>query len=73
MLPFNHLNQRLPKYSTVPDWCELSGMGRTRTYQALGAGDLRAIKVGARTLIDVDHGLAWLASLPPAQIMAPRP
>jgi hypothetical protein len=47
-------------------------MRRSATYNALGRGDLKAIKVGARTLIDVEAGLAWLRSLPPAQIRAPK-
>ena len=38
----------------------------------LGRGDLRAIKAGTRTLIDVEHGLADMRSLPPAKIRAPR-
>jgi hypothetical protein len=29
---------------------------------ALGRGDLKAIKYGTRTPIDVEAGLAWLAS-----------
>jgi hypothetical protein len=41
-------------------------MSRTATYYALGRGDLRAIKIGNRTLIDVEAGLAWLRSLPSA-------
>lgn len=57
-----------PAYATVPDWCGLSGMSRTVTYEALGRGDLRAIKLGTRTLVDVQHGLTWLASLPPATV-----
>ena len=61
-----------PKYSPIQNWCALSGMGRTSTYAALGRGDLRAIKAGSRTLIDVEAGLAWLASLPAARIRAPR-
>lgn len=60
-----------PLYAKVPDWCQISGMGRTSTYEALGRGDIRAVKVGTRTLIDVVHGLEWLASLPPAEIYAP--
>lgn len=60
--------QTHPAYATVPDWCALSGMSRSGTYEALGRGDLRAIKMGARTLIDVQHGLAWLASLPVATV-----
>ena len=72
MLPINHLNEHHPKYSTITNWCEISGMGRTVSYEAIGRGDLRAIKVGRRTLIDVDHGLAWLKSLPSAQIRTPK-
>lgn len=58
----------IPVRATVTDWCALSGMGRSATYEALGRGDLRAVKVGSRTLIDVAHGLAWLDSLPPATV-----
>lgn len=57
-----------PARATVADWCKLSGMGRSTTYEALGNGHLHAVKLGSRTLIDVTHGLAWLNSLPPAVI-----
>jgi hypothetical protein len=66
------MNMSTPKFAPLPQWCALSGMSRTATYNALGRGDLRAIKVGTRTLLDVDAGLAWLRSLPPAQIRAPK-
>jgi hypothetical protein len=56
------------KYAPIPKWVEITGVNRTATYAALGDGHLRAIKVGRRTLIDVPHGLAWLASLPAAAI-----
>ena len=58
----------IPKYAPISGWTEISGMSRTTTYEWLGRGDLRAIKLGTRTLIDVEHGLAQLASLPQAQI-----
>jgi hypothetical protein len=58
----------LPRFATVKDWCRLSGMGRTVTYERIAAGDLRAVKLGARVLIDVPAGLTWLSALPPAQI-----
>lgn len=57
-----------PARATINDWCKLSGMGRSATYEALGRGDLRAVKLGSRVLIDVAHGLAWLDSLPLAII-----
>lgn len=57
-----------PARATISTWCALSGMGRSTTYEALGRGDLQAIKLGTRTLIDVPHGLAWLATLPAASV-----
>ena len=60
--------QALPAFATIPRWCTLSGMGRSATYEALGRGDLRAVKLGSRTLIEVAPGLAWLAGLPPAHV-----
>jgi hypothetical protein len=56
------------QYAPMPDWFRISGMRRTATYEALGRGDLRAIKLNGRTLIDVPHGLAYLAQLPEAVI-----
>jgi hypothetical protein len=66
------MNVHTPKFAPLPQWCALSGMSRTATYNALGRGDLKAIKIGTRTLLDVDAGLAWLRSLPAAQIRAPK-
>jgi hypothetical protein len=61
-----------PRYCSIADWCTISGMSRSGTYEALGRGDLRAIKLGVRTLVDVEHGLACLASLPAAKITTSR-
>ena len=47
-------------------------MGKSSVYERLGQGDLKAIKLGTRTLIDVQHGLAWLASMPAAEITTGR-
>jgi hypothetical protein len=55
-----------PRYATVEVWMALSFMTRTATNAALDRGDLRAIKVGNRKLIDVRRGLEWLGSLPEA-------
>jgi hypothetical protein len=61
-----------PNYATIDDWCAISGISRRVTYDRLGAGDLKAVKVGGRTLVDVDAGLAWMRSLPAPVIRAPR-
>jgi hypothetical protein len=53
-----------PRYAPTEVWMALSGMTRSATQDALDRGDLRAIKVGTRKLIDVRRGLSWLGSLP---------
>ena len=57
-----------PKFGPIPVWMATSGMSRSGTYEALGDGRLRAVKLGSKTLVDFEHGLAYLASLPPAKI-----
>ena len=59
-----------PQFATIATWCALTGMSRRVVYEQLGLGNLKAIKVGARTLVDVPHGLAYMRSLPPAKIRA---
>jgi len=60
------------KFAQINDFCRISGLGRTTVYYRLADGCLRAVKVGKRTLIDVDAGLAWIASQPPAVIRCGR-
>jgi hypothetical protein len=43
-------------------------MNRSGVYEAIAAGHLRAVKQGRKTLIDCDHGLAWLRALPAAKV-----
>jgi excisionase family DNA binding protein len=38
----------------IPGACRLTGLGRSKIYQLISAGDLKALKVGARTIITVD-------------------
>ncbi len=61
-----------PKYTSISGWCALSGMSRSGTYVALGRGELRAIKVNGRTLVDVEAGLSWLRERPPVRVRPPR-
>jgi excisionase family DNA binding protein len=62
----------LPRLASIKDWCRVSGMGRTTVYQRIASGELKAVKLGARVLIDVEQGLQWIASLPPADIRCGR-
>lgn len=59
---------RMPKLMTIDNFVDWSGMGRTRVYGLIGAGDLRAIKVGRRTLIDVEAANEWLNNQPVVNI-----
>ena len=48
---------------TVKDFCRAYGIGRTMTYELIGQGRLRAVKAGARTLIDEESARVWFATL----------
>jgi hypothetical protein len=65
------IRRETKKYGTIDEWIAASGMGRTTTYEKLGAGHFRAIKSGKRTLIDFESGFAYLDSLPAAKIRPP--
>lgn len=41
----------VPLAHAVPDACRRIGVGRTKLYQLLEAGEIRAIKIGTKTLI----------------------
>jgi len=71
--PTIHMINTTPKYATIPTWCAISGQSRTRAYAALASGELRAVKDGRRTLIDVDAGLERMRSLPPATFGSSSP
>lgn len=64
--------QPRPRYASIDAFCDLSGLGRSNVYQRLSGGDFLAVKVGRKTLIDVDHALNWIASQPRAAIRIRR-
>ena len=50
---------------SIKDFCQNYGVGRSLTYQLIGAGILEAKKQGAKTLIDRASAERWYRSLPP--------
>ncbi len=57
----------------IPEAVQVAPVGKTRLYEALNSGALRAHKQGAHTIIMRDDLEAWLRSLPdykPAQAAA---
>jgi excisionase family DNA binding protein len=49
---------------TVSGFCQVYRIGRTRVYQEIKEGRLRAKKLGAKTLILHTDAEAWAHSLP---------
>jgi hypothetical protein len=58
----------LPPYLTVKRTIEFTGNCRAKIYQKIAAGRYRAVKDGAKTLVETQSVLDDIASLPPAQI-----
>ncbi len=61
---------------TIKEACEIAKSGRSALYQAIKAGELRALKRGKRTLILAEDLQGWIKSLPeisaesPANVLA---
>lgn len=49
---------------SIPEFCMRYDVGRTKAYEEINAGRLRARKVGKRTLISDDDAEDWLKNLP---------
>jgi hypothetical protein len=52
-----------PITATIAGFCKLSGIGRTKTYELLDAGEIESIHIGTRRLIIVDSYRRLLARL----------
>jgi excisionase family DNA binding protein len=61
-----------PMTYTIEGAVEASGLPRTTIYELLGRGIIEARKAGRRTLIPAASLQAYLDSLPPATIAAPK-
>jgi excisionase family DNA binding protein len=49
---------------SLAEFCGRYGPGRTKAYEEIKSGRLRAVKCGKRTLVTEDDAEAWLRSLP---------
>jgi hypothetical protein len=58
--------------ATIPRFRELSGIGRSKIYAMLDAGELESVHVGARRLIIVDSYRRLLTRLQAAEITGRR-
>jgi len=65
MLMETSMSGAFEKYSlTIHEACTYSGIGKTKLYEAIASGKLKAHKAGKRTLILSDDLRDYLSSLP---------
>ena len=58
---------------TVDRFCEKYGIGKTKLYEEMNEGRLKARKLGKKTLIAFSEAERWLNSLPEREAQKPRP
>lgn len=76
-IPVNAAGRKLPRETkrhrtsdttaltrSPEDAAAFAGVGRSAIYEALTTGDLKAHKLGRRTLITTEDLTAWIVSLP---------
>lgn len=47
----------------ITEFCELTNCGRTKVYEMIGKGEVRAVKVGSKTLIPRAEVQRWIDTL----------
>lgn len=48
---------------TIGDFAVMSNLGRTRIYELLKRGEVKAVKIGRRTFIRREDAEAWMSNL----------
>ena len=54
----------MKRFISIRDFGDTYGPRRTQTYDLIAARKLHAVKIGPRTMIDVESAEQWAASLP---------
>lgn len=49
--------------NSIPRVCERTGLGRSKVYELIAAGEIKTVKVGRRTLVPEDWLIAFAESL----------
>jgi hypothetical protein len=63
----------IPKFVDVAKFSSISGVRRTVIKRLLARDKLQAVKIsGGVTLINLEQGLAWVASRPSAELFGAR-
>jgi hypothetical protein len=62
------LKQNNPYFAGIDEFGKMTGLSRRKIYDLMADKKLIGHKLGARVLIDVNHGLQFLRSLPLAEV-----
>lgn len=60
-----------PAVYTIAEACAVARIGRSTLYKHIRAGNLRAIKIGARTCIPITELYRWLDAMPSSVTVQP--
>ena len=50
-------------FLSVPEFMATTGLGRTKTYELIGSGDLETVTVGRRRMVPAEALQDWVARL----------
>jgi hypothetical protein len=70
-LPLEKIAMR-GQYLPIPETLKIVGFGRSKLYEEIALGKIKAVKCGSRTLCVGDSVADYMENLPPAVIRAPR-
>jgi hypothetical protein len=61
-----------PEFARIRDTTARYGISRSAIYREAARGNIRLVKLGAATLVDLGSVRAFVACLPAAKLRAPR-